>query len=121
MTVRFEHQYFTFNKVQEVHEDMASPSKSYIKFSLSSSRKKKDNTREYSDWFAIAYGELVEVVKRLQKKDFVYCNGIFSRVPYTSGDGTIKWPNPTMVIFEIDKFVSKENEDPSEQTNDGYY
>jgi hypothetical protein len=118
MSVRFEHQYFTFHKIQELHEDIGNPKKSYVRFSLSSSRKLPDDTREYSNWFAVARGDAMQVVKGLVSQDFIYCNGVFDRVPYVANDGIKKWPDAKMTIFEITKWVKEENTTPFDDKTD---
>ncbi len=83
MSVRFVNQYFTFNQIQETFEDATNPNRSYVRFSLSSSRKRTDTgEREYSDWFAIAREEVAQFVKGLVKRDFIACTGAFDRVPW---------------------------------------
>lgn len=111
MSIRFQNQYLTFNKFQEIHEDVSNPAHSYIRFSCSSSRKRTDTgDREYSDWFAIARSKAVEIVKGLVKGDFVSCNGAVERVPYKVADGTKKWPDASLVIFEMTKYIKPEED-----------
>ena len=71
MSIRFKNQLFYFNKVQEVHDDISNPAHSYMRVSLSSSRKRSDTgLREYSDWFAVIRGKALEVAKTLSKGRF---------------------------------------------------
>ena len=110
MSIRFSGQYFAFNKLLEIHDDVNNPKHSYIKFALSSSRKRTDNgERIYSDWFAVAKGDAVAVVKGLVKGDFISCNGVVERVPYMQGD-TKKWPDASLTIFQIEKYIRPEEE-----------
>ena len=108
MSVRFQNQYFSFNKIQEVHEDVVNPNKSYVRFSMSSSRKRLDGTREYSDWFATARGEVADFIKSLVKRDFIVATGSFSRVPFTTADGTKKWGDAQIYIYEASKYIRPE-------------
>lgn len=110
MSVRFVKQYFSFNKIQEKHEDLASPNRSYVRFSLSSSRKRTDTgEREYSDWFATARGDVAKFVDGLVKGDFLVCTGAFERVPYKTADGAKKWPDAQVIMFEMTKYVRPED------------
>jgi len=115
MSIKFTNQYFTFNKIQEKHEDMASPAHSYLRCSLSSSRKRTDTgEREFSDWFAVVRGDAFEVVKELVKGDFINCSGSVERVPFKLADGTKKWPDASLIIFQASKWVKPEDVLPSE-------
>lgn len=110
MSIRFQNQYFTFHKLLEVHNDMGNPSHSYTKFTLSSSRKRPDTgERIYSDWIATARGDVVNTINSLVKGDFISCNGVIERVPYTQ-DEKKKWPEATIVIFQAEKYVRPEEE-----------
>lgn len=113
MSVRFINQYFSFNKIQEKHNDIVHPNRSYVRFSLSSSRKRTDTgEREYSDWFATARGDAASIVETLEHGDFIVCTGAFDRVPYKLPDGTKKWPNASIVIFELKKYIKPEDPMP---------
>jgi len=39
------------------------------------------------------------------KGDFISCNGAVERVPFKLPDGTRKWPDASLVIFEAAKYV----------------
>jgi hypothetical protein len=114
MSIRFVNQYFTFNKLQEIHDDINNPNHSYVRFALSSSRKRTDTgEREYSDWFGVARGKAFDVVKNLVKGDFISCSGSVERVPFKQADGTKKWPDASLVIFQAEKYVRSEEPEPA--------
>lgn len=108
----------------EKHDDLNNPKRSYVRVSLSSSRKRTDTgERVYSDWFATVHGDAVKVVEGLVKGDFISCNGSISRTPYKLADGTKKWPDAEINIFQVEKYIRPDEptivpaviEEPSEE------
>lgn len=108
MSVRFKDQYFTFNKTFETHRDHTT-GKAYAKVSLSSSWKKEDGTRKYSDWIARFGGEAAETVEDLKKGDFIKCDGSLTREPYEK-EGKKIWPDAQMNIFQWEMWKGRETE-----------
>jgi hypothetical protein len=121
VSIIFRDQYFTFHKILNKYVDMTHPEKSTVRVSLSSSRKKGDTgEREYSDWFASASGETAKAFETLIDRDFIVCNGSMSRVPYNEPDGTRKWPDARMFIFEFKKWVKPEEPEYVAPVQDGH-
>jgi len=107
MSVNFKNQYFSFNRVLEKNVNEEHPNKSYAKVLMSSSWKTKNGTRKYSDWIAKFIGNAFQVAEALEKRDFIMCNGSFTREGYEKGDKKI-WPDASMTIFECKKWQAKE-------------
>jgi hypothetical protein len=114
MSIRFNNQYFTFNKAIEKHDDLSNPKHSYMKISISSSRKRSDNgERIYSDWFAIVHGDAINAVSGFVKGDFFSANGSISRTPFRLTDGSKKWPEAEINIFQVEKYVRPDEPVPA--------
>ena len=46
------------------------------------------------------------------------CNGAVERVPFKLADGTKKWPDASLVIFEMVKYIRPEDDVVVAQDND---
>lgn len=108
MSVKFKDQYFTFNKILEENKDYSS-NRRYYKVSLSSSYKKDDGSRKYSDWIARFTNEEVETLK---KGDFIVCDGSFTREPYER-EGKRVWGESSMNIFSFRLYEKQEISTPT--------
>jgi hypothetical protein len=109
MSVKFNKQYFTFNKILETNINEVNPNKSYAKASMSTSWKKQDGTRKFSDWIVRFSGKCVVEAGKLVKGDFIMCNGSFTREPYEK-EGKRTWADAQVTIFEFEKWQKKEEE-----------
>lgn len=106
MSVRFKAQYFSFNRILEMHEDLENPSKSYAKVLFSSSWKPGNSEkRRYSDWIARFYGSATIGLSELKKGDFLVVDGSFSREAFEK-DGKRVYPDASMTVFEWHKYKS---------------
>jgi hypothetical protein len=107
MSVKFQKQYFSFNRILEKNVNEEHPKRSYAKVLMSSSWKTGDGTRKYSDWIARFIGDAFQMVSTLEKKDFIMCSGSFTREGYEKGDKKV-WPDASMTIFECKKWQKEE-------------
>ena len=105
MSVSFKDGYFNFNRILENHADLSYPRNSWAKVLLSSSRKdnREEGKRIYSDWIATFRLDAMKDLDTLVKRDFIVCNGAFSREGKEQSDGNKKWFDAQMTVFEWHK------------------
>lgn len=107
MSVKFYKQYFKFNKILEVKENLQNQSLSSAKVSISSSWKGNDGVRHYSEWIASFKKESFLKVKDFAKGDLIICDGSMTKESYEK-EGKRIFPDVSVTIFSAVKWEKPE-------------